>query len=142
MLYPPSLLSCLKEQLGDRCVVYGAFRNGEMVGFAMLVRDRNTGYLPFFGLDDAKGDFTYFNLCYYQPIGDAIGHGLRHLHFGRLMCELKARRGCRILRTLRFYKGGTPLQHLAAAPWFGVHAQVARRRFAGANALADGGARS
>jgi hypothetical protein len=82
-----------------------------------------------------------FNLCYYQPIRGAIGYGPRHLHCGRPLCELKARRGCRILRTQRFYKGATPLHHLAAAPWFGVLARVARRRFADAHALADAGTR-
>jgi predicted N-acyltransferase len=137
--YPPSLLPRLKERLRDRCTVYGAFKGGRLTGFATLVHDGDSGYLPFFGLEEAKEDFTYFNLCYYQPIREATASGLRHLHFGRLLCELKARRGCRILRTSRFYKGATPIQHLVAAPWFGAHIRLAQRRFARAHALAGAG---
>jgi predicted N-acyltransferase len=137
--YPPSLLPRLKERLGGRCTVYGAFKGDRLTGFAVLLHDGSDGYLPFFGLDGSRADFTYFNLCYYQPIRDAIAGGLKRLHFGRLMCELKMRRGCRILRTSRFYKGATPPRHLAAAAWFSAHARVAERRFASAHALAGVG---
>jgi uncharacterized protein len=136
--FPPSLLPRLKELLGRSCIIYGAFKGGELVGFTVLLRDGHTGFLPFVGIDGAgKGDFIYFNLCYYRPIADAIMGGLRRLFFGILLYDLKARRGCRIVRTSLFYKGAAPAWHLAVGPWFWAHGWwAARYKFASALALA------
>ncbi len=120
--YQRHFLPWLKATLGERCVLYGAFHGEELLGFTLMLRDGDTAILPFLGIDDtAKGDFTYFNLCYYRPIADAIAGGLKRVFFGTLLYDLKARRGCRILKTNLFYKSAARARHLTAAPWFRCH---------------------
>ena len=83
--------------LGDRLLLYGAFKAERLVGFSMLVGDRGVRWGLEVGIDDAhrREDAIYFNLCYYRPVADAIEEGARRVYFGRGLPRVKLRRGCR-----------------------------------------------
>ena len=137
--FGPAFLPRLKAALGERCALYGAFKGNRLTAFTIMLRDGRVGYLPFVGIgEEGQAGFTYFNLCYYRPIADAIEAGLERLFYGTLLYDLKVRRGCRVLPTSFYYRGIRPGRHLALAPWFGAHAWWATRfKFADALALAN-----
>jgi hypothetical protein len=118
----------LKAALGGSAILYGAWRDDRrLVGVAVILRQGDTAYAPYIGLDEDRGAFTYFNLAFYRPIADAIPAGVRRFYFGTMLYATKVRRGCRVLPTSHFYRGRTRAGHLALGPWFKAHAWWARR---------------
>ncbi|MFL5336421.1 MAG: GNAT family N-acetyltransferase [Geminicoccaceae bacterium] len=122
-----NFLPTLKAALGSRAILYGAWRDDRLVGVAVVLRQGDTAYTPYIGLDQERGAFTYFNLACYRPIADAIPAGVRRFYFGTMLYAMKVRRGCRVLPTSHFYRGRTRAGHLALSPWFKAHAWWARR---------------
>jgi Acetyltransferase (GNAT) domain len=137
--FGPAFLPALKASLSDRAVFYGAIHAGELVGISVALHQADTVMMPFIGLDERRGEFTYFNLAFYRPIADAIAAGRRRLFLGTMLYEMKARRGCRILPTSFFHRGGSTVAHLVAKPLFAAQGWWARRhKFAQALALTSG----
>lgn len=125
--FGPAFLPALKSALDDRAVFYGAFRGRELVGVSVLLHQTDTSAVPFIGLDERRGEFTYFNLAFYRPIADVIAAGRRRLFMGTMLYEMKARRGCRVLPTSFFHRGASLAGHLAARPLLAAHRWWARR---------------
>jgi predicted N-acyltransferase len=92
----PDFLDQLKSRLGDRALIYVARVGEALVGVVIGLRDADEVSIAMVGMDaDAGRDSSaYFNLGYNRPIEDAIAAGHRRIYFGRLVYDLKARRGC------------------------------------------------
>jgi len=120
----------LKELLGDEVVFYGAFLEARLIGFVLMLKRGGTAYLPMTGIDRrwTGNEGTYFNLCYYRPILDAITEGLEHLYFGGTLYSPKVRRGCRVLGLHHAYLGASALKHMSMKPWFAFHSTWMRQR--------------
>lgn len=120
----------LKQLLGDEVVFYGAFLEDRLIGFVLMLKRGGTAYLPMTGIDRQRtgNEGTYFNLCYYRPILDAITKGLQRLYFGGTLYFPKVRRGCKILGLHHAYLGASPLRHRSMKPWFAFHSTWMRRR--------------
>jgi predicted N-acyltransferase len=115
--------SRLKEYMGGNAVIYGAFKKGELMGVALQLKTNRTAYSPIVGVDhDLSGnDATYFNLCYYKPIADAIENKIGRIYFGFGMYELKAKRGCRFLPVHVYFRSNRKWRNVAARSWMSVH---------------------
>jgi predicted N-acyltransferase len=115
-----NFLRKLKENLGKYAVIYVAFKDGRIIGTCYLLKRGKTGFVHMAGVDhEASGnDFTYFNLCYYRPIMDAISGNIKRLFFGREMYELKMRRGCKTSNTYIYYKPYGRLTYPFVKLWF------------------------
>ncbi len=126
--YGPRLLPLLRQHLGERCIIFGAFAGRELVGFAAVVHDGRVGHLSFCGfLPETRGSFLYFNMGYYLPVRRATELGLRRLYGGILQHRLKARRGFDFLPTRLYFRGPGGAENLVARPVFRLHRWVARR---------------
>jgi len=130
--YSPRFFARLHENLGDDLVFYGAFRGGELVGFSLLLRRNDIGYLPILGIDPEKtgGARLYFSICYYGPIADAIARGVKRMYVGKTNYHAKARRGFRTMPVSLYYRAAGRSKHLALRPWFAAHAAWMRRKVA------------
>ena len=128
--YSDRFLLRLKELLHDEVVFYGAFLEERLIGMVLMLRKGGSAYLPLTGIDPrwTGNEGTYFNLCYYRPIADAIGQGLERLYLGATLHHPKARRGCDILPLHHAYLGASNLRHAAMKPWFAFHAAWMKRR--------------
>lgn len=98
--YDSKLVLRAKQYLGRDALFYGAFRENRLVGFSMFLLRGRQAYARLFGLsdDEAKRDFTYFNLCYYEPIRDLTARGVQRIFYGAGPHLPKIRRGCRVCR--------------------------------------------
>jgi len=90
-----SFLPNLCERLGDAVVLFTAFDGDLPIGISIGIRDRHMMYLLFIGMDHErrKDSLAYFQLAYNEPIRYAIESGVRSLYCGKLLYELKFRRG-------------------------------------------------
>lgn len=111
------------RNLGERAHVYAAFKEGNLVGFSLMIERGGVAQVAFIGLDPgrAKQDPSYFLLAYDRPIMDAIAAGFSRIHFGEALYELKRRRGCSTLGTWCCYRASSPTRHALVGPWFAVH---------------------
>ncbi|MBI3595924.1 MAG: GNAT family N-acetyltransferase [Nitrospirae bacterium] len=110
----------LKENLGSDAVIYVATKKNELIGVCVLLRRKESYYLPVIGIDheSAGNDFTYFNLAYYQPIRDAISDRIKRIYYGQALYALKTRRGCKMSNTYTFYRPYQSVFQIAVKPWF------------------------
>jgi predicted N-acyltransferase len=108
-------ISKLHKNLGDDCLIYVAWKNNMITGCCTLLRKNGIGHVFLMGLDRelSKKDKTYFNLCYYHPIRDAIADGLTMLKFGMGLHNIKTRRGCTTGNQSIYYKTHRKLSRLA-----------------------------
>jgi hypothetical protein len=95
--FGPAFFPALKAAPGPRAVFYGAYRLDELIGFALMPRDGDTGHLSQIGMSEGRMSFACFALGCHQPVKDAISLGLKRLCFGTLLNDLKARRGCQVV---------------------------------------------
>jgi predicted N-acyltransferase len=94
--YQPHFCDTLKANLGERAGIYVARLGGRIMGVNFRFKARDLAYFPIIGVDPAgRKSSTYFNLGYNHQIATGIAEGLRGIFFGRLLYDLKARRGCR-----------------------------------------------
>jgi predicted N-acyltransferase len=115
--------SRMKDNLGDDAVIYGAFKKNQLTGMALQVKRNKSAYSPIVGVDHdlSENDATYFNLCYYKPIADAIENKLNRVYFGFGMYDLKAKRGCRFLPFYVYYRSKDKWRDLAVRTGMSVH---------------------
>lgn len=78
-------------------VLIDARRDGQTLGFLVLLRWDDRLYVANFGLDRrAAGRLpAYFGLMFYEPISLAVTTGVIRLHYGLGSTEAKTSRGCR-----------------------------------------------
>ena len=120
----------MKRLLGQDAIFYGAFCEDSLVGFVVLVKRGDIGYLPWTGIDrkTPARSGTYFNLVFYRPVEDAIRLRIKTLYFGRALYKTKVRRGCRVCRPRHFYRSPNRALHGILRPWFGFHETWMRRK--------------
>jgi predicted N-acyltransferase len=128
--YSPEFFPRLKENLGGDFVVYGAFKNDALVGFSAMLQRGGVAHVLFVGVDHERtpGEFTYFNVAFYRPIADAIASGFKRVCFGMALQQVKRRRGARTVPLYLYYKGATPVRHVAMKPWLALHAAWMNRK--------------
>jgi len=128
--FTPEFLPTLKASLGQNAVFYGAFRKRELVGFVVLVRRGDVGYLTWTGIDRLATlrEGTYFNLVFYRPIQEAIKARIKKLYFGRALYETKLRRGCRLYGPRYFYRSNDRVSHRILRSWFTFHESWMKRK--------------
>ena len=99
-------ISELQKNLGKDCLIYVSCKNNIITGCCVLLRKNGIGHLYLAGIDweQSKNDKTYFNLCYYHPIRDAISNRMKKLIFGMGLHEAKTKRGCMTGNLYVFYK--------------------------------------
>ena len=117
--FAPGFFTALKESVGADATIYAAVKQERVTAVALMLRHGDEAHLPMVGVDHAAcdNDFTYFNIAHYRPIADAIDAGIRRLHFGSALYELKARRGCHLEESLVFVRPRTRIGAVAAAAW-------------------------
>ena len=92
------ILLHIQEIFRDDAVFYVAFKNKQIVGVKSGDEELRAK------LEMAGNDFTYFNLCFYRPISDAIYNNIKTIYYGNAMYEMKRKRGCKVRHTQIFYK--------------------------------------
>jgi predicted N-acyltransferase len=100
----------LKARLGERAVIYVARIGAELVGVQMELRGGDEVILPMIGInhDSGRAGAAYSNIGYNRPIEDSTAAGHRRIYFGKMVYDVKARRGCCCVETdfyLRAWSG-------------------------------------
>ncbi|MHC4946967.1 MAG: GNAT family N-acetyltransferase [Planctomycetota bacterium] len=126
--YAEDLFPRLRDALGPDALVYGAFHGDDLVGFSLFLCKDGVGHGYLVGLDRLRTDATYFSLCYYRPIMDAVEGRMRRIVAGQALRELKRRRGFRVVDVCLAYRGRGPIHHRVTGPWFALHARWQRRK--------------
>lgn len=110
----------LQKNLGSDCLIYVARKYNMITGCCTLLRKNGIGHVFLMGLDRelSQKDKTYFNLCYYHPIRDAIADGVTKLKFGMGLHHIKTKRGCTTGNQLLYYKTQRKLHRLAIKTGF------------------------
>ena len=116
-------LSRLKKNFGDDLVIYRSVKKGRISGVVVMLRNKGIGHLPFVGIDYdlAQNDFTYFNICFYRPIADAISENIKRIYYGAGPYYPKLRRGCNVKKGYFFHKTFHPIVKLMLRFWFFLH---------------------
>jgi predicted N-acyltransferase len=128
--YGPGFFGTARRMLGDDAVLYGAFRDSRLFGFMLLLRRGEVAFASDVGIDhDVSGDSaTYFNLCFYEPIREAIGTGLRRIYYGRGVPKAKIRRGCKVRSSFLCYRSPNRVINPALRPLFAMHSRWISRK--------------
>ncbi len=99
------VLQNYRKHLGDNCFIVTAERDGRLVGFCLVLRDRDIWRPGLSGWDESltsHNEFVYFSLGYYQLIDLAIREGVSLIDYGLEAYDAKIRRGC-VLQPLWCY---------------------------------------
>jgi predicted N-acyltransferase len=116
----PGFFAELTRNLGRQARIFTARKSGAVTGVLVVLVHKETVIPVAVGVDaSAAGDYTYFRLCYYAPIADAVESGMRRMYYGRGMYELKLRRGCRLVDTWIYTRESGP-RRIGAAAWFAL----------------------
>jgi predicted N-acyltransferase len=146
--FSPEFLSNALQRLGNQAVLIVARDRGEIVGvdFRLTYGGRSRSLL--IGIDQERGrsSATYFNLIN-DSITRAIESGDSRLYAGRLVYDVKLRRGYSLLDSTMWIRAHTPLQRAVLKPFVALRGRHVRRMIAKlqpaaeANAAAMSGAR-
>jgi predicted N-acyltransferase len=101
--------------LGERVQVLTAQQDGQIRGFVVCIRWRNTLFGRQVGFDYAfQGRLPlYFGLGYYALVEYAAAQGVRHIEYGIGSERAKALRGCALRQQYGYVKALTPAGHTA-----------------------------
>jgi len=124
--YRPEFFEELKTRLEGRAVIYLARIGEEPIGALVTLRDDDAVYLPMIGIDPdrSRASAAYFNLGYNRPIQDSIAAGHRRMFFGRMLYDVKARRGCGRIELNLYVRGRSLFQELALRPLFASRSRM------------------
>ena len=115
----------VNEIFGDDAIIYAAAKADKIIGVCVVLRKEQEGYISAIGIDHhySRGDLTYFNIMYYEPIYNAIKSGIKRLYYSNALYEVKSRRGCIIDNTYLFYKSfnHTIGKKFRLKTWFRIH---------------------
>jgi predicted N-acyltransferase len=109
--FDSSFFCKLEEYAEDNAKVFVAEKNNEVVGFSLSMRQGDVLDVFMCGFDyeaQTNTDFTYFNLCYYEPVRWAIEEGIKKIYYRRKAEKVKLNRGCKPERTYSFVKCHNP----------------------------------
>jgi len=118
--FRPDFFEQLKTRLGGRAVIYVARLEEELIGVLVTLRDDDAVYLPMIGIDRDRGraSAAYFNLFFNRPIQDSLAAGHRRMFFGKLLYDMKARRGCVRLDMDLYLRGRSAIHERVLRPLF------------------------
>ncbi|MBX9399495.1 GNAT family N-acetyltransferase [Streptomyces sp. TRM72054] len=86
----------IREEIGDSCLVLGAERDGDLLGFVLYLRTREALFARTAGFSpEAQG--CYLALTYHETVRWAVGNGVSRIHYGLAAYEAKHSRGCELL---------------------------------------------
>lgn len=90
-------LRAVLTHMGERSRITVARVEGELVGLRVTFRSGERELARYIGIDQDRGrpTATYSNLGYNSLVQEAMAAGVRHVCYGKLLYEMKARRGCR-----------------------------------------------
>ena len=91
-------LGAVLAYMGERSRITVARAEGELVGMRVTFRSGERELARYIGVDRERGraSATYFNLGYNSLVREAMADGVRQVCYGKLLYEMKARRGCRV----------------------------------------------
>ncbi len=92
-----SFFRSLSENAKDNAKLFIAEKNGKLVGFLLLMRQKDILDCFTCGFDYdllSNTDFVYFSLVYYFPIKWAIQEGISKIYYRISADKVKLRRGC------------------------------------------------
>jgi predicted ATP-grasp superfamily ATP-dependent carboligase len=128
--FRPTFLARLKAHLGERAVVTVARHQDDILGVTVGLRDGQIMSVPMIGVDPERGRHgaLYFNLGINWPIERAIAAGGRRLYLGKMLYDLKIRRGCRLVRTDVYVRGRSRLHQAMLSPLVALRSATLDRR--------------
>lgn len=120
----------LKRNIGNDSVFYVSWKDNMITGCSILLRKNDAGHVYLVGVDEelVKNDRTYFNLCYYRPIQDAISNGLKKMKFGMGEHKVKTRRGCKTGNSYIYYKASGKRFNFVLKPLFALFSSWYQRK--------------
>jgi hypothetical protein len=122
----------LKRNLGERSVFFLAAEDDEPLGIVVGARSATALHLVMVGVDKTKGrdGFVYFNNSYNEPIRYAIDRGLRRVYSGKLVYEVKTRRGFQLLGLGMYLRVPGRLRAVVLRPMLACQSALLRSRLA------------
>jgi hypothetical protein len=106
-IFDHNFFGMLNTYAKEKTKLFIAKKNGEVVGFCLLLRQRDVldGFMAGFNYSiQTKTDFIYFNLCYYAPIKWAIENDVKKIYYRGMAEKVKRDRLCKPEKTYRFIK--------------------------------------
>jgi hypothetical protein len=91
------VLQNYRKHMGENCFIIYGEREGRLVGFGLVMCDRDTWRPGLSGWDaslSTPNEFTYFNIAYYRMVELAIHAGVTTIDYGMEAYDVKIRRGC------------------------------------------------
>ena len=79
--------------------------------------------------DQGEKDHSYFYVCFYEPIKEAISRNVQRFYFGPANYETKMRRGCRIEPLFMNIKSTKVSTNLFLSKWFKVTEKWYRHKY-------------
>jgi hypothetical protein len=94
--------AAVRAHVGPAMRMFVARRDGRPVAFSQFYEHDGVLYSRAAGFDyDAtEGTFAYFNLLFYEPVGWALGRGIREVRYSMGSPEAKVARGCHLVPLL------------------------------------------
>jgi len=130
--FATSFLLRLKHHLSDQVAFYVAFEGEEPIAVVLGIRAGESISFPMVGVDTTRREaFVYFNNSYNEPIEDAIATGIRKIYCGKLVYDVKIRRGFRLLPMSIYIHAPKRLRAMVLRPIFAAQAARMRRILAG-----------
>lgn len=123
--YRADLLCRIKQHLGDRALIRVARIDGRVGGVSVEVGGAATVHCLKVGIDPTIGRSAalFANLCYNVPIEDSTASGQKLIHYGRLLYEFKARRGCVLVDADIYLRCASGLRHRLLGPVFDLRSR-------------------
>jgi len=130
--YSPDLFVQLATGLPDDFIIFEARRGERLLGMASMLRSGPVAWASWMGMlqDEARQDFTYFNLCYYHIAAAAPTLGIKRILYGTTAYAAKLQRGCEMVVNPVLYRPRALLTRLLARPYVRFHRQWYLRKFA------------
>jgi predicted N-acyltransferase len=121
--FHPHFFERLKDNLGDKAIVYVAEKGEELLGVLIMLQCNDTVFLPMIGVDRERSgrEEVFFNLIFNQPIRDAIETGIKRIYYGKLLYDVKIRRGCRIIDNDLYVRARSPMHERTLKAIFRYH---------------------
>ena len=129
--YPEDLFVGLAATLPEDFIIFEARRGERLLGMASMLRNGPVAWASWMGMldNEARQDFTYFNLCYYQVAAEAPALGIRKILYGTTAYAAKLQRGCVLVTNPVLYRPHARLTRLLARPYVRFHREWYRRKF-------------
>ena len=107
LIFDPFFFNMLKTYASDKIKLFVAKKDGNVTGFSLSLRHKDILDVMMVGFNyenQTSTDFSYFNLCYYEPIKYALDSGVKKIYYRYMMEKMKLERGCKPEQTYYFIK--------------------------------------